>query len=886
MQIVIVPPRGPKENFTVYSYDDNFSLLERYALSKEQALPSYFRIDTALRRFKDGEEVEIADVREVLSKIDARTIIDKSFVQALLASYPGLTKKDVGILWARLRNLTPSQYSDTLNKLDRLTFPPNAVEDLYNNYPRDVEKIRKTLKEKVNAQSSTYKKLEELEDVPLEPTEVEEITSVTVLRLPNNENLIEVFDAFDVSRELPFMILIYRGRKYYKAYKHLPPSVEWIDSVEISEGAVLGDSLHFWILNTSPSKVSTSTRTAIENFYSAVQWTENNKISIDLNIHRKASEQEIFKKEEEVYQRVYNALGDRLKVQLLRSGQSGIKATFRVSNLQFIRAAFADMVFNNRLMSEFLFFDESRKTTMMKDRFYAYYSLGALSGTTGARINNKERAISISITVQPGTGTEEDPAGIEVRVSKATNVQQIHAFRTVFSKLLRLYLDEENKVNDIYSELIPNYKSLTAIATKKAKQDKKSGRRALLLKKYNDSLFPKGPYAGECQKKFQPYPVTEEEANIIAEDDPYKVINFPLGSKDWYACAPREPGEVKAGEKAADYPGLKVTKAAKFPEYREQYPLVPCCFKVEQYTKKASDWRLYVQQIEQLRREGTSEEEIARFFGDPIEAAELGKRKISRNPSDIGFVKKTVKIVGPDRYGVLPFNLEKLLPMLGYEKFHRPPDLELYPVLRHGVVWSDDSFLHCLERAFNASYFSMSSLEHRERILEVRRDLSELNFEVAKQELYDYSDSEIQAILGDPQAYIDPNMFISLAQKYYADRIGEKIQIFLFEVDASSPDGEIVIPRYSQAYLGREYSETIKSVFIIKYASETRDYPYQCEIVANLEVIDDEVTGISFVFENTPLLETIIKLFYDANEVHIIDPEIERLYVPVNTSTV
>jgi len=868
MRVRIGKPGGAEENFTVYPYDDNFSLLERYALSKPPSLPAYFRVESSLRRFQEGVLVEIRDIRDVLATTGPRDIMEKSIVQALLTAYPGITKRDIGVLWARAHlELGTTQRNEVLFKVDRALFAPNAVDDTVAGYARDVEKGRKSLQDRVNKQRNIYEQLEELEDVPLEATEVSEISSVTVLRLPNNENLIEVFDAFDVSRDIPFVSLIYKGRRFYKAYKHLPPSQVWIEELD----ADLPDGVRFWVLNTSASKVSS--RTAIENFYSKAEWDENNKITIDLDIHSKTSEAEIFRKEEQVYQKLYDALGDRISPEILRSGQSGIKATFKVSDIELVRAVFADMATNNRLVASFMFLDEARQTAMAKDRLYIRYSL---------KPGDKNRSLLIIITLLPQT---ETPA-IEVRVSRAINVQQVHSFRTVFSKLLRLYLDEREGIDAIYSALIPDYKKLTEISQKTIKEDKKSGRRAVLLKKFNDSLFPKGPYAGECQKKFQPYPVTEDEANAIAEDDPYKVINFPLGSNDWYACAPREQGEVKPGEKAADYPGLKETKAAKFPEYRDQYPLVPCCFKVQQYTKTASEWRLYVRQIEQLRRDGVDEEEIARFFGDPIEAAKIGKKK-PKSQGDIGFVKKTVKIIGPDRYGVLPFNFEKLLSILGYQRFfHKSSNIEIYPVLRHAVVWTPDSFLHCLEQAFSSNYFDLDNVQRRERILEVRNEMADIQLDVAKQELYDYTEGEVRRILGDPQAYIDPDMFVTLAQKYYGERIGEPVQIFLFEVDPQTPDGEIVIPRSSQAYLLREYSEDIKSVIIIKYSSSARDYPYQCEIVADLTVRASQVINISFVFQNSALIETIIKLLYDSNEVHIIDPEVERLYVPVNTSTV
>jgi hypothetical protein len=162
--------------------------------------------------------------------------------------------------------------------------------------------------------------------------------------------------------------------------------------------------------------------------------------------------------------------------------------------------------------------------------------------------------------------------------------------------------------------------------------------------------------------------------------------------------------------------------------------------------------------------------------------------------------------------------------------------------------------------------------------MEIRHELLGLNSGIAKQELYDYSDVTIAEFLKDKNQYVDPSLYISLVQIYYG------CNIFLYVVDSLNPDGNIVIPHHSQAYLLRDIDVKKKSVLIIKYEIDGEDFPYQCELVCSLEggVSGNKIKKVTPVFENSPIVNLAVKLLYDSNEVFIVNPHGYDPYVPVS----
>ena len=178
---------------------------------------------------------------------------------------------------------------------------------------------------------------------------------------------------------------------------------------------------------------------------------------------------------------------------------------------------------------------------------------------------------------------------------------------------------------------------------------------------------------------------------------------------NWYACDPREPDDKKVTPEHL-WPGLKRNTSKTNREAKEKFPYLPCCYTQDQYTKKSSALRVYLQE-------------------------QMGAKVVETPKKDTGFgyVVGPQNRADPGRYGRVPFYWEKLLAMLDYQKIQRTKQ-EFYPLLRYGVPTSPDSFLWCLERAFNPKMTLKSMAEQQVRIAGIRQNWASQPWPVASRE--------------------------------------------------------------------------------------------------------------------------------------------------------
>lgn len=829
--------------YEVYEYDDDNAILEKYSISQDSTLPSFFRVDNKDFIIASGVALQVSDVRNVIGDLSEEDLNDPSKIEAILLSYPKLKKRDLGVLWIlqnyKLKDDVPV---DTINieflrGLDRISFlTPAKAASTVADFVKRVKKERDQIAEKRKAEKKIFETLDKLKPLPdASPFMLEDITSQSVLKLPNGENLVDIFDAMEASKNIPFIILARKKKIYYKVFRHIIPPSSWIDFVPPFEG------IFFKVLNMPPSKLS-SRQIMLENLYSDGIWTVDNRVEIEFKVRGGISE-------DDIKERVFGSLGDRLEHEIVMTRQTSIKGVFTINDINFDRSVFADLVGTNEYFRYFLFFNEKNKPILSKPRFYVYYS----PDQQGVIPN------SLALTITPQLN--EGKSSVIVRVSHATNFQQANSARIITSKLFGLYLQQYDEIVGIYSKLIDNFTSQGDGSKKKEKkEDKKTGPRVAALRKVHPDMFG-SRYPDQCQKERQPYVLANEEAaRKRAEElgDPHKVMEF---EGTWYACEPREPYLDPNGRKDKNdrhvFPGLKEnepkTNDTEYDkEFRRKFPDLVCCFSIDQYEKRASRLRKY--------REGLEKGE--------------GKREIEApgKEAGAGYVVGANKRLQTGRFGEVPFNWGKLLHHLGIEKITRGKQ-SFYPILRYGVLPSPDSFIHCLERAFNPRYVGLTNQEKKILVSDIRKELSESNLAVARQELFDYTEEDIRAMLLDNDEYLAPESYVSLLQKKY------ECNIFIYVVSDAYPSGNIVVPRSSQAHLTRDIDEIKKTVLVVKYETETDDFPYQCEIFCQVDARNPK--KLNFVFENSPIAKIAVKMFYDANEVFVVSTDGYEPYRPV-----
>ena len=830
-------------SFEVQEYDDNITIVERYALKQDDgSLPSFYRIENQDFILKPGLEVTIVDIRQEVTGWKADDFEDVAKVTNLLSYYPLVEKADLGLMW--LGTLTDKAITKvdftSLRGLSRSIFKSEAdARSAMVEYANMVKKKRKELEERMKERNTLFKKLDKVTPVETQPFVIEQNETSLVLRLPNGENLIDVFDAFECSLEIPFIHLVYRSKHYYKIYSLLDtPSIWLIDDVDLKEG------IYFKILDTPVS----SRHVMLENMYGTCSWLPDNRLFLEFKAKPEVTE-EVMK------DKIIDSLGDRVIIEIVSIRQIAIKGRFVMDSIEINREVFADLVFTSDVFSHFLFLNEKAKTLTAKPRFDVYYGPE----------HNYQLSSALRLTIIPEIDS------LAVRVSHAANIQQAEASRIVFSKLVSIYQALLPGIVEEYKKVIPTFTAVVK-TKKKAKENLKTGKRALALRAADPGMFAK-IYSSSCQKERQPFILdgaTDADAISKHFDNPHKVMPF---KGRIFACEPRE--EDDKGKQDQIWPGLQDTKpdpkkTKKAPskeeiaaanKYAADFPEVPCCFGKDQYIAKKSTLRKFLSE-------------------DPGAADEEGDKGKTGGTSMGHIITYSSKMVPEGRFGNVPFNWTKIFGMLGVEKVTKG-NQSFYPYLRFGVMKSPDSFLHCMEAAFEKTYSRMSRDEKTSSVLKVRAAMANGDLEVGRQELYDMKVDEIKKVMLDQAYYIAPETFVSIAQAYY------KCNIMIYVVDPDHPDGDIVLPRNSQAYLPRDIDHTKPMVLIVKYLSGLVQYPYQCEVIVQASISEDKYKGYVGPFPpSSPVAEMAIGLFYKANEVFIVSPDGYELYNPVQESVV
>lgn len=840
------------EPFEVVLYDDETSILQKYAQNGplQDALPEYLRITNRNFQISDDLQLQIEDVRDDLEKLTIEELSTEEEIKKLLGDYPNLDKITIVMLWLHghyedmnTLDIVLMQYESMFRKIDRYKlYNIQEVVKLFREYPAKILEKRKKLAKIIKGQINVMKDLDRVQVFEPGDFELEEVTLLISLTLPTGTSLPDVFDAIGVSRDIPFIHLRYHGNDWYKIYKHIIPSNEWVNHNPLTDG------IYFKILSVPPSRLSS--RGKFESLYSDGVWLENHNIEIEFGIDAEIGE-------DVVKTKFFKSIGDRLNYSVLQEKQLAVKGKFTIEDVVFNRIIFADMISNYPIFKNFMFFNERVQdfhgpysSAITKKRFSFYYEPN--------QSYTPSKALTIIVT--PYVSENGSSTWIDVRVMRAGTFQQANAFRIIFSKLIGVYTREYQSIVKLYIELLPSAETEFGKTIRKPKgrkkEDEKSGKRLRHLKEKRPGIFRAG-YASLCQpKSHQPYLITTEARadEVRKRYGDHKVLEYidpTTGKKDWYACEPREPGE----EGTYIYPGLRANKDRDHPQYRDEVEVLPCCFTEDQYTKPGAI--LY----KSLRAEEIEAKDVA-------EEANIG---------DVGHILASNKRVPRGRFGQVPYYLSFVIRNAGYEDVEKGKQSFL-PLLRYGVMEAPDSFLHCLEKALTFGYSSLDKDGRIKAIKDVRQKLSQINFAVARQELYDYSDEEIGEMILEENSYLDPGLWIRLAEVYY------DVNIFLYQIDDIYPNGAVVIPRFSQAYLLRDISEAKKSVFIIKNVMQSGDWPYQCELLVKYDPLAKRSKRFTYVFENDNLIEQAIRTLYDANNVSVATPKSTFFYAPVHVS--
>lgn len=622
----------------------------RHSQKIKNTLPQYFRL------FNE-EIVNILDEIEYY----------KSGYKILYFLYRNISKDDMKYLWYTKFNENLPGEIETYTDFEKTK------------YEQYLESQREKNSQQVEKYDNIISKLDKIsQPLYIEDSKIETmLVEYVVYNLSKSEvSLFDIFDKIETDSDIPFF-MIYSNRKiFYKVnddYRNHPQMKIWKNTIPETEG------IYFYILESNKKS-----NIGLLQFYPY----DKNFIVISIQ-----SPQKIF-----LFDKIYTLLSNVLEGKLIGVNSHNIKFSFQYKYWNFSKYMFSDFVTNDKIVSYFLFSNEMLKTLPDKKRFFLYFD-----------VTTKNIQDSLTVTFsQPFVNKE---LLLEVRVNKLRDFQDIEVIQRIFSRLFKYIEDKKEPIIQDYKLHVPSYKKYVVQKKKKIpKEDTKTGKRAKILKNFDPVIFGSG-YPKDCDQKQQPYPFKFDQYEKVLKkvgNEPNKIINFPKGSDNYYACEPRE--ETDISDKYV-FPGLKYMKN------KEGEPidkLAPCCFMNDQYTAKNSYLRHYLDDTLKQKFEKTKDHILG-----------------------------PTKSLSKGRYGELPYNIQKIMKRLKIKTFTKNKK-QYFEIVRYAPDKSVNSIFYCMQLAYDKKFL----MKDEDRQIEIVEKIK-------------------SKIVGKNITYVDAEKFSDILSHYY-----------------------------------------------------------------------------------------------------------------------
>jgi len=345
--------------------------------------------------------------------------------------------------------------------------------------------------------------------------------------------------------------------------------------------------------------------------------------------------------------------------------------------------------------------------------------------------------------------------GTEYVSTKITgkNIRSIYNLIDIISKLWILYSQQYEDIVSFYRKYLPKFAKYEKKVVVKPQRSR--------LRDIVPDLFIAN-YSRTCAKT----PTVID--NITDAKPEQQVMKFPRygPNNHLYIC----------DYKSHPYPGIK----DNILENREKYPYLPCCYQQDQREK--SLYKKY-------------------FLGEDEGSIQTNRR----------IIVSTKRLLNEDIFGAIPDEVNQLLTSFD-------PEISYY---RKGVSRSRSSFIECVAESVGEFIdepfkYPKGGGPRLNKMLKQKREECAERAELAKQQNYDISISQIRDNIRDTTKYLDPNLYINILEDIY------KCNIFIFR-------DSLVIPRHRQGYLKFKNKYT-RNVLIYENNGVDLEYP-QCELI-------------------------------------------------------
>lgn len=800
------------KEISVYKLDTVGSVKNRIA-SEFDTLPKY--IIGVPETVTTEKKIKMKDILSIIQKNANKSSDFEAFLEKNKELIKDLKlKEDVLYVW-----LAYNKKLESLSEYSSIILDQIAQKLVDNGYFSSVKeflqfwKNRKNIKmelefninkQKIENEKYTelYDKFEQIQDgLVYTEFKTEKVALDMVLDF-KDITILEIFNYIILNEKVPFATC----KNYCKILKDYMPSDEWKitseDSIflKINEKALI-DQTKF--KDYTDVKIGTSGDTTNATMKLV---TERGYVSRDQFIDRFLS---IFKNN---------------KVSYTDINETEVIGTFYFPQERIDTYVFSDLVMNNPIFSTLINIDESTKATKKKTEFsqpwlYIHFNHPS-TGHISAAISQK--IVDRTDQVMRNEDAEIFPHGepyIRVRV-KGKHKYSIEFFQEIFSNLLVMYKEEYNEIVKIYQKYIPDFGIIEEIDVKPLKQSD-------LAPEIFVSNFSR--YCAE-----PPTIVSDKEAKKYKKEGK-QVMVFPRNvpeSGPVYLSDGQNQHKYVCLNPDYPYPGLQVnTKLSN----SKEFPYLPCCFKTNQQNKKGKHYRHY-------------------YFGEELETKEKKQQDLI----------VTDKILGPEKYGMLPKDLQKLFEVLDTDTN--------YKYIRVGVHRNPSSLLNAVMVGLHeqTGILELTDQDERDaRLLQIRSELADkMNSVLARQSCYDMTTEQISENLNNPEVYMDPKLYTQMLENYF------DCNIFLFNRQ------KMFLPRFAQSYYKQHRLSTC--IFIYEHLGSESDnakYP-QCELIIRWNVNKKDDTEFFFPYEDK-ISRNINKVFRLLNESYVLSNKIPEIIFPL-----
>ena len=662
------------------------------------------------------------------------------------------------------------------------------------------------------------------------------------------EDALEIFNASRTSKHIPFIQYNDEtGKQHYRIYtgSKIEEQPNYNTTILSNTKASARNTIYLTLwLGDNEGSFATAPR---DSFFTVIYRLEPNYLTIETPV---AKRKNLNNGEDVAITYVSTALPN---LELGPGREIKVRGEFDIWELDIEEASFLDMILTD-FLSLYLYVEENGRPFALKKRLDVHYRSIFSDETEGETPTSEayiSNSASVSVTLhrrialgnepilvasentqmnprsnegtKPGLGALSLPPGsttwvlakgtpyVHVTILQAESRATVTEFIRIFTLLMRYYVNNrEGRLRD-YEQLLPETLILRELNTLKGAREESGKHKAKVPKVFRETagwaelnridpaVFAVG-YAREYQSGKQPLALDAAEAQKwlarpVRGSEQRQVLAFPYANPRYYIVCPTD---------FAPYPALKTWRNPA--SEVDEYVYIPGCAKEDNR-------------------------------GKPIYLAFINGQPAPRKTGAKGNGEKAIvtnKIMAPGGYARISRAVENIL------QYYSDEHTE---IRRVGMIHTPNSFLHAICFALDdVTYLDQRGDIAKEAYVTQIRNYIAANTELGllRQEMYDYSDTEIRTLMADSAVFFDPSLYYRAVEELYG------INIYVFNPSTRENDensqGALDIPRF-KIFHSRPLRANRPTVILYKsIGSESNALQYpQCELIVDFDADNEQI---------------------------------------------